>query len=153
MELGKSPSTNSGPSTGAGTASIGSDCCSGGAAPGIHFGALHGLDENRRVCFGRWFLLLHLNPHDGTGMQHNGKNKCCDDCPFARRFVHRCRWDNASALRSVSCWRSQYPDHVSIRTYLRTLQCCNLHISFRTRGVNISRRMQPYALHLIRIRL
>lgn len=71
MELGKVPSTNSGASTGAGIASIGSGACSGSARctdTGVRFEVFHGMDENRRVRFGQWFLLLYLNPHDGTGM-------------------------------------------------------------------------------------
>jgi hypothetical protein len=52
------------------------------------------------------FFLLHLNPHDSARDQHQSKNKCCDDCPFARRFVHRCRRLNASPVRPIPCWRS-----------------------------------------------
>ena len=75
------------------------------------------------------FFLLHLEPHDSARDQHHGKNKCRNDCPFARRFVHRWGRLNASPGRPVPCWRSPYPDHLSVPRYFRALQCCSLHIS------------------------
>lgn len=54
---------------GAGKASIGSDSCSGSADyTGVRFEVPHGMGESRRDRFGRWFLLLYFNPHDGTGV-------------------------------------------------------------------------------------
>jgi hypothetical protein len=50
---------------------------------------LHRMSGNRRDDLDRRFFLLHLDPHNSAGKQRHGNNKCCDDCPFARRFVHR----------------------------------------------------------------
>jgi hypothetical protein len=126
-------STNSGPSTGSGGAPSGTDSSSGRGGctgSGTRFeGHLHRMDRNRRADFDRRLFLLHLNPHDSARMEHDGKNKCCDDCPFARRFVHCCGRRNTWPLGSVSRWWPQYPDNPSVRRYPRSLQCCSLHMS------------------------
>jgi hypothetical protein len=91
---------------------------------------LRRMDGNRRADFHRRFFLRHLHPHDSARMQRHRKNKCCDDCPFARRFVYRCGRYNSSRVRPVPCWRSRYPHHPGVPRDFQTLQCCTLHISF-----------------------
>jgi hypothetical protein len=111
----------------------GSRCIAFGARFEGHL--LHRMDWQQARRLRPEFFLLHLDPHDSARNQHHGKNKCCDDCPFARRFVHRCGRLNASPVRPVPCWGSLYPDHLSVPRYFRTLQCCSLHISLQTRGL------------------
>jgi hypothetical protein len=125
--------------TPAGGASIGTGSSSGsagstGSSARFEGDLLHRMVENRRADFDRRPFLLHLNQDDSARMQHQGKSERCDDRPFARRFVRRNERHNASSLPSVSCWRSPYPDHASVRRYLRTPQCCSLHIVFRREG-------------------
>jgi hypothetical protein len=134
MELGGVPSTNSGGGASIGTGSSSGSAGSTGSSARFEGDLLHRMVENRRADFDRRPFLLHPDQDDSARMQHQGKNERCDDCPFARRFVRRCGRHNASSLRSVSCSRSPYPDHASVRRYLRTPQCCSLHIVFRREG-------------------
>ena len=103
MHLGEVPSTNSGRGASIRTGS------SSGCRSCIAFGArfeghpLHRMDGNRRNDSDRRFFLLHLGPHDSARKQHYGNNKCCDDCPFARRFVHRYGLHNALPVWPVCC--------------------------------------------------
>ena len=75
------------------------------------------MSGNRRDDSDRRFFLLHLDQHNSAGKQRHGKNKCCDDCPFARRFVHRCGLHNALPVRPIACWRSPNPGHLSVPRY------------------------------------
>jgi hypothetical protein len=127
MHLGWILSTNSVASRSVGRGSCSSSA--GGAGARLQ-DFLNRMDENSRVGFERRFRLLHLSPHDSARMQRHRQNKCCDDCPFVRRFVNRCGWHNALSLRLVSLWRSPYPDYVSVLRQVGTLQCCSLHINF-----------------------
>jgi len=57
-------------------------------------------------------------------MQRHRNDKCGDDCPFARRFVHRGGRRNALSMWPACCWRSRYPHHPSVPRYVWSLQCC-----------------------------
>ena len=125
----------------------------------IGFGArfkgelLHRMDGNRRADFDRRFFLLHLDPQDGASMQCHRKDERCHHCPFARRFVYRCRRHHVPPLRPVCCWRSPYPDHPSVWRYLRGFQCCSLHMSVSTRGLIRPANMTLCTMVSVRIRL